>query len=316
MRTSHKLTRIVVTLFALAMLSLAAFAGDNPVDPGISDQKAGSILVFPYYTNVGQSDTRIQITNVGAGSAGNYARLHILLMDKGCQQLDYYACITPNGSLVEKASTFDPTNSGYIIVLVVDPDGKPDPARNWIIGNAFVNDGDYVGNYGAEAFWGNKNDSEFISSQYTDSKIDTATLTLKVPCEFAVEIQSPADAVQRVIVAGLTGNVNTATVSGSAQVGTGFAYSYNEQGGSFQKFLTGGCFSDALITTTIPRVPKTLVGLIPSSFAGHLRFSVTAGVGLLLTSNKSKSGWSGIRTLHKTKTTTTALTVPVFMPTC
>lgn len=325
MRTLHKPTRFFMLLIALAALSLGALAGDNPTDPGISDQKAGSMLVFPYYTNKAGADTRIQITNVGAGAATNVASLHIILIDENCQQLDYYTCITPNGSLVDTAQAFDPTNKGYMIVLNVDPvTGAPDPARNWLIGNAFVKDGDYVGNYGAEAFWGT---TEFISaSAPAGDKTDVSTLSLKVPCEFAIEIQSPSTAVQRVIVAGLKGDISGTVLdvndellglSGAAQVGTGLAFNAEEKGFSFQRFLTGKCISDALITATNPRVSTTLGTLIGTG-AGHLRFSIGGGVGLILTSTKTPAGaaatWSGIRTLHKTKTTIVSLTVPVFMP--
>ncbi len=289
-----------------------ACSGGAVVDGGnvpITDQKAGSMLVFPYYTNAGQADTRIQITNAGVDPV----KVHILLLDKSCQQLDYYACITPNGSLTDKASVFDPANTGYIIALAVNDTGQPIVA-NRLIGNAFVNDGEYVDNYGAEAFWGG---AEYVPSVVANNtKNNTANLTLKAPCEFAVEIQSPKDAVQRVIVAGLRGDVNMMSVSGAAQEGTGFAYNAQEQGGSFQKFLTGSCFSDALITNTFPRVPTTLGTIINTGNAGHMRFSIGAGVGLLMTAKNSQSRFYGIRTLHKTKTTQVTLTVPVFMPTC
>lgn len=297
------------TLAGLAVFGelRAATASDNNIT--ISDQKAGSMLVFPYYTAANQSNTRIQITNVGVPPV----KVHILLMDKSCQQLDYYTCITPNGSVIEKASNLDPDNAGYIIVLAVNDTGQPIIA-NRLIGNAFVNDGEYVGNYGAEAFWGG---AEYVPSEVANNaKTDTANLTLKAPCEFAVEIQSPKDAVQRVIVAGLRGNVNTMSVDGTAQVGTGFVYNAQEQGGSFQKLLTGSCFSDVVITNTFPRVPTTLGTLINMGNAGHLRFSIGAGVGLLLTAQNSLSKYYGIRTLHKIKTTQVTLTVPVFMPTC
>ena len=302
--TAGTSAEVVIGEFGIACLDTK-----GPQNVAVSDQKAGSMLVFPYYTNVGQADTRIQITNAGVDPA----KVHIMLLDKSCQQLDYYACITPNGSLIDKASVFDPTNSGYIIALAVDDKGQPIIANN-LIGNAFVNDGDYVGNYGAEAFWGG---AEYMpTAAANNAKTDTADLVLKAPCEFSVEIQSPKDAVQRLLMVGLQGDVNMMTVSGAAQSGTGFAYNAQEQGGSFQKLLTGSCFSDAVITNTFPRVPTTLGTTINAGNAGHLRFSIGAGVGLLLTGKSSKSGLSGIRTLHKTKTTQVTLTVPVFMPTC
>ncbi len=310
MQTSHKLTRIFVALFTLIVMTAAALAGTDPSNIGVSDQKAGSILVFPHYTSNSQTkaDTRLSITNVGASTT----KVHVLLLDKTCAQADYFVCPTANGSVIDKASNLDPDNTGYIIAYAVDAAGAPVIA-NRLIGNAFVNDGEWVGNYGAEAFWGGQDAG---GQDANDNKTDYGVLAFTPPCEFAVEIQSPKDAIQRIIMVGLAGDVNTMNVYGSAQVGIGFAYNAQERGGSFGKLLTGGCYSVADITDTNPRVPTTLGVVIGSGNGGNLRFSTTASVGLLLTSNKSKSGFSGIRTLHKTKTTTSYLYVPKFMPTC
>ncbi len=311
MQTSHKLTRIFVALFTLVVLAISAMAGTDPENIGVSDQKAGSILVFPHYTSNSQTkaDTRLSITNVGASTT----KVHVLLLDKTCAQADYFVCPTANGSVIDKASNLDPDNTGYIIAYAVDAAGAP-VAANRLIGNAFVNDGEWIGNYGAEAFWWG---TDVFGEDIKDTKTDIAAITFSgAPCEFAVEIQSPKDAIQRIITVGLRGDVNTMSVGGSAQVGIGFAYNAQERGGSFGKLLTGGCYSVADITDTNPRVPTTLGVVIGSGNGGHLKFSVGAAVGLLLTSNKSKSGFSGIRTLHKTKTTASTINVPQFMPTC
>ena len=313
MQTSHKLTRIFVALFTLVVLAISAMAGTDPSNIAISDQKAGSVLVFPHYTSNSQTkaDTRISITNVGASTT----KVHVLLLDKTCAQADYFVCPTANGSVVDKASNLDPDNTGYIVAYAVDAMGAP-VAANRLIGNAFVNDGEWIGNYGAEAFW--YGPDVFGSAAGNDAaKTDSARLDFYgAPCEFAVEIQSPKDAIQKIITVGLAGDVNNMNVNGSAQVGVGFAYNAQERGGSFAKLLTGACYSEAFITDTNPRVPTTLGVVIGAGNAGHLKFSVGAAVGLILTSNKSKSGFSGIRTLHKTKTTSSTLYVPQFMPTC
>ena len=311
MQTSHKLTRIFVALFTLIVMTAAALAGTDPSNIGVSDQKAGSVLVFPHYTSNSQTkaDTRISITNVGAATT----KVHVLLLDKTCAQADYFVCPTANGSIVDKASNLDPDNTGYIIAYAVDANGTPTTA-NRLIGNAFVNDGEWIGNYGAEAFWAG---TDVSPSDLQDGKTDVAALNFYgAPCEFAVEIQSPKDAIQKIITVGLNGDVSAMTVWGSAQSGVGFAYNAQERGGSFAKLLTGACYSEAFITDTNPRVPTTLGVVIGAGNAGNLRFSIYAGVGLILTSNKSKSGFSGIRTLHKTKTVATQLIVPKFMPTC
>jgi uncharacterized repeat protein (TIGR01451 family) len=68
-----------------------------------SDQKAGSILVFPYYTsdvggNFAVSDTLLTITNVSNGAATasgapNYRFLHLFFM-RDCSPADTFVCLT------------------------------------------------------------------------------------------------------------------------------------------------------------------------------------------------------------------------------
>ncbi len=332
MRTLHKPTRILITFLALAMLSLAAFAGADPTDPGISDQKAGTMLVFPYYTSVGTGtaeDTRFSITNVGMAPVN----VHIILIDSStCTQLDYYDCITPNGSLVDKASNLDPGVTGYMIVLQVNGMTGLPAGPNRLIGNAFVKDilngTTYEGNYGAEAFSSTvpaMGTPEMTLGTPVPGKTDALAITLKVPCEFAVEIQNPGDADQRIVVAGLSGDISNPVLdingkntllTGAGQVGTGQIFDKDENGVSVQKLLTGTCFAENTITATSIRgvTSKLLPGLLVSGGAGYMRFSIGGGVGLIMTAPKGTNFTKGIRTLHKTKTTTATLTVPVFMP--
>ena len=63
--TSHKFTRLFFALAALIVLAASALAGTAPANIGVSDQKAGSLLAFPYYTSQGSSDTRLTISNTG-----------------------------------------------------------------------------------------------------------------------------------------------------------------------------------------------------------------------------------------------------------
>ncbi len=136
-----------------------------------------------------------------------------------------------------------------------------------------------------------------------------------VPGQFAVEIQSPVDAAgQRIVTAGLSGNLITSQVTGAAQVGIGQAFNEKEVFASFSNWLTGGCQARATISTTSPRVPNGLGVLIPTGQAGSLKFNVGAAVGLIMTPRTAP--WRGIRTLHKTAVTTSTLTIPVLTPVC
>ena len=147
-----KLTSITITVAAGAGgFAIGEFAITCASPSSVSDQKAGSLLVFPYYTSnaVSKKDTRVTLSNIGATKTA----VHVFFMDASCNQADTYVCLTPNASVAIKASEFDPeVSGGWIIATAVDANGIPTVANN-LIGNAFVVDGDYNDNYSAEAFW-------------------------------------------------------------------------------------------------------------------------------------------------------------------
>ncbi len=122
------------------------------------------------------------------------------------------------------------------------------------------------------------------------------------PNRFAVEVQSPVDVPgQMIITVGLSGNLNTASTSGGAQVGTGTVVNGNESPfGSFVNFITGRCQSMGTIDSVNPRVPRGIGVLIPSGNVGTMSFNVTAAVGIIMTPRVVTKATSGIRTLHKT----------------
>ena len=103
----------------------------------VSDQKPGSLLVFPFYKHdaANKVDTRLTITNIGKLGIN----VHFLFLDGAtCTEFDQYVCFTPNASIEWKASQFDPQNKGYVIAFVVDNMGRT-ISYNGLIGNGFVN---------------------------------------------------------------------------------------------------------------------------------------------------------------------------------
>ena len=212
----------------------------------------------------------------------------------------------------------DPETTGYVIAVAVSDMGAP-IHRNQLIGNAFVNAGDFVGNYGAEALAATDNLPGAVAAVNADG---TATLNFngvqydRAADQFAVEIQSPNDAAGQTIVhVSLSGNIATATLTNIAQLGTGLLWRGDEKQGSFVRFIAGNCQSINVINSTTPRVPTGLGVFLGKGSIGTLTYATTeASVGLLMT--PKSNAWSGIRTLHKTRTKNSVLTVPVFMPVC
>ncbi|MFN7927282.1 MAG: hypothetical protein U0Y68_04940 [Blastocatellia bacterium] len=355
---------------------------DPPGQIQVSDQKPGSMLVYSYYTSNIQTgaDTWVTLTNT---SAQYGVLVHVFFMDgASCTQADQFICLTPNASMQLKASEFDPaTTRGWVLAVAVDSNGKP-AQRNFLIGNAFVTNGAYVGNYGAESFTAYSNaktigdpktpviftgvpatavlndpacryDSQgylspngYNGNGYVPGLYDylgggaTAGLNLTgpptfcyskdtllgtnplaagantdirtfqlngggydfAPNRFSVEIQSPVDvAGQQIVTVGLSGDLNLAKTGGGAQSGTGVIINGNETPfGSFVNFITGTCQSVGTIDNLNPRVPRGMNTLIPTGQVGTMTFSITAGVGIIMTPRTATKATSGIRTLHKT----------------
>ncbi len=301
---------------------------------GVGDGKAGSLLIFPYYNSKNGSDTRLTISNTGDKNA----TIHLFFVDASCNQADISICLTPNASQSFLASEYDPENTGYLIAVAV----SNDPANwggtaigcpvqyNGLIGNAFVNDGAYTGNYGAEAFWAH-NAPAMADCDLTNS---VATLRFSGNCgsgvydmqpnQLVAEIQSPNDSIgQKLVTVGLTGSLSSGIAgTGAAQVGVGVASNDGEKPGSFSSPWTGTCQRSFVIDPKTPRVPGGLgsqIGvnnnaLIPAGRTGTLRWNVTGAVGLIMTPKLGTNKWSGIRTLHKTRVTTAVntLTIPIF----
>ena len=304
-----------------------------PVVVGVGDGKTGSVLIFPYYNSKNGSDTRLTISNIGDMNA----TIHLFFVDASCNQSDISICLTPNASQSFLASEYDPENTGYLIAVAVSNDAAKWGAAigcpvqyNGLIGNAFVNDGPYTGNYGAEAFWAH-NPPAMADCDLTNS---VATLRFSGNCgsgvydrqpnQLVAEIQSPNDSIgQKIVTVGLTGSLSNGVASiGAAQTGIGVASNDGEKPGSFSSPWTGTCQRSFVIDPRTPRVPGGLgsqIGvnnnaLIPAGRTGTLKWNVTGAVGLIMTPKLGTNKWSGIRTLHKTRVTSDAntLTIPIF----
>lgn len=320
MHISHKLTHLLLALTILCCAALTGRAQDSfPASP-VSDQQAGWMLAYPYYTSnaAAGDETFITISNV---SSTRTVSVHLYLMEgRGCTQADMFLCLTPNASTMFRASELDPENTGYILAYAVNPSGAfagcPDILSNTLIGNAHVKSTsrNIQGNYGAEAW--NSSVSSFSASCTIDPTGAFATLNYPVPRSFAVEIQSPVDVPsQTIVLAGLSGDISVG-LTGAGQSGTGVVYNGNEKPlGSFTGLIPNGCHSTGVITRTAPRVPGGMAAIIPAGNVGTVKFNATAAVGLLMVPNQP-SGRHGIRTLHKIGFTRATLNVPVFMPGC
>ena len=257
-----------------------------PTNVGVSGQRAGSVLVYPYYTakSASKSDTRLTLSNIGAQEA----IVHLFFIDgTSCQQADFFVCLTANASFSFKASEYDPETTGWLLAVAVDKQGHP-VNNNVLIGNAFVQDGLYVDNYGAESFWA-KSANVAVLANNTAQLLFNDIGYEAVPDQFAVELQSPLDAPgQKLVTVGLLGDLTTGQLSGGAQVGVGLIFNGNEKpSGSFGALLTGNCQASTTISTANPRVPGGMATMIPSSQVGTMKLQCGGECGVAADATRS-----------------------------
>lgn len=324
MITSRTFTRIFF-LFMTFFVAYGSTSAQAILNVQVSDQKAGSLLVFPYYTSKAQDrrDTRMTISNPGPQAVA----VHVFFLDgSNCSQADQFLCLTPNASIAFKASDLDPEVTGWVLAVAVDPnDGRP-VAANTLIGNAYVLDGDYQGNYGAESFWATGDPSTVVGANA--GAWGTASLKFNggagtggydmLPTQFAVEVQSISDSVgQRIVTVGMVGDLTSGSPTGAGQVGIGQLYNGNEKPfGSFTRILNEGCQASTVLTSTVPRVPLGMGNLIPPGHVGTMKFFIGGGVGLFMTPRTLGNRWHGIRNLHKLSVMERTLVIPIFTPMC
>ncbi|NDD63717.1 MAG: hypothetical protein EBZ36_07040 [Acidobacteria bacterium] len=109
-----------------------------PVSSELSDQMAGSILLYNIYTSgldPGREDTRLTITNVNPLSSTN---VHLFFIDgQSCSAADLFINLTPNQTISFLASDVDPVTTGFMMAVATDVNGCP-ASFNFLLGGAYV----------------------------------------------------------------------------------------------------------------------------------------------------------------------------------
>jgi hypothetical protein len=328
MQTSRKLTHALVALFALVMMSVAALAADPgtpyPATSEVSDQKAGSILIYNVYSsnaaNAAANDTRINITNTSSTSG---VIVHLFFVAENCTIADFKLPMSENFTYTFRTSEFDPGINGYIVAVASDSDGLPH-SHNFLIGDEYVKLATPVGasaNLGAEAFAALFADNTSIG----DANSTTAALRFgtdynRLPAVLAVSnIPSRANQNSTTII---LNNISGSLAETMNSVPRLFTLVYDDQEVAYSASLNpGGCQKRLELTDTEPRTAPRFTSIIPAGRSGWMRIYSQTGatplLGSVINFNPtvgSADAFSGGHNLHKLTFTTGVITVtvPVF----
>ena len=328
MRTSHKLTSLLLSLaalFAFASMALAADPGTPyPATSAVSDQKAGSVLIYNVYSsslnNPGAENTRINITNTDENLS---VFVHFFFVDgSNCSVADSFICLTPNQTTTFNLSDTDPGVMGYAVAVATDVNGCP-IMFNKLIGDEYVKfQSGHAANLGAEAI------AALVTPACPAGAFDTFLNFNNVdynalPTTLALDhVLSRGDGNDTLLI---LNRISGSLIDGAFSIGSVFGILYDplENPASFS--FSGGCQVKASLgPNRFPRTTPRFEQFIPTGSYGWMKIYSTldrALLGAQINFNpnaaSNQNAFNGGHNLHKlTLSTAGSYSIPVFHAFC
>jgi hypothetical protein len=297
-----------------------------PATSPVSDQRAGSVLIYNIYTSDAASpdtqDTRISVTNVEQSRS---VIVHLFFVDSSsCMPADSYICLTPNQTATFLASDLDPGTTGYIVAVAVDRNGCP-VDFNFLIGDEYVKfDSGHAANLGAEAVTAIAGGLPFCNENSPSAMLSFNGVSYSLlPRALALDNIPSRGAGNDTLL--ILNRIGGDLGAGAARLTSLFGVFYDdlETGVSFT-FNPGVCQFRSGISNNFPRITPRFETLVPAGRSGWLKlFSASdhAILGAAINFNPNAAASEGAfnqgHNLHKLSLTSSAsFTIPIFPPNC
>jgi hypothetical protein len=333
MPISNQFTRSLLALLALLVAASAALAQSfGPATPIVNDQKAGSVLVYNYYTAapfyecpsppcVAWQDTRISLTNIHT-TAGVSVHLYFVEGANG-MWADRLVCLKPNQTVTLMASDVAPGTTGYVIAVAVNDSGAP-INFNFLIGEEYVKLASgaaaKLNAVAIAAVFKRNRPHAFLGKAQLDFD---GVMYEQVPHTLALSnIPSAVDGNSTLLVVNRIGGDIT---TGAPSLGRFFLLLFDDQNNpSAGNISSNTCQLTGVLSDTFPRVTPRFTHVIPSGHSGWMKFfPYTNGVGILgaaINFNPNaaavRTAFSGGDNLHHLTLTTDSLIIPISPPDC
>jgi hypothetical protein len=320
----------MITVILLAPASLVAAQGTPfPAESRVNDQKAGSVLIYNFYSSNAATpeieNTRISITNTSTTTS---VAVHLFFVDgSSCSVADSYLCLTRNQTTSFLASTIDPGTRGYLVAVAVDKYTGCPINFNFLIGDEYIKlASGHEANLGAEAFaalYGSTGSVLPGCNEYSMSAtiaLDGKSYNLAARELAWDSIQSLAEGNSSLLIINRTGGDLRSSVG---SIGPVFGLLFDDMERSFSFTFSGGCQIQQVLSNAFPHTAPPFMTVIPYGHTGWMKFSSTNNFGLLgagLNFNPDiatkPSAFIGGHNLHKLSFTADSYIIPVFPPKC
>lgn len=307
---------------------------EPPIPPAspVSDQKAGSILIFNLYTSSSVDpageNTRINITNTslntGSSNAGSVTVHFFFISGDTCEVSDGFLCLTASQTTSFLMSDLDPDTTGFLVAVVVDPVTGCPINRNVLIGDEFVRLGSgHAANLGAESF---------AAIADPPCACDETTVVASLSLDGIHYNQAPRALIANGIPS-LSDNNSTLLVlnriggnlgSRPEVIGEFSGLLFDDLENVLSFVTSGNCQFRQVISSTFPRTSPRFPQFIPSGHTGWMKIIAAENVGILgsmIVYNTERSSFpkafNGGNNLHKLSFTgSVTFKVPVFSSRC
>ncbi|HKQ75575.1 MAG TPA: DUF4394 domain-containing protein [Blastocatellia bacterium] len=289
----------------------------------LSDQKAGSVLIYNIYTSNATSpesqNTRINLTNIDPTRS---AIVKLFFVDGAtCSVADSGVCLTPNQTVSFQTSDLDPGGTGYLVAVAVDSRGCPVNFNN-LIGDAYVKfSSGHAANLAAEGIAAIAGGLPSCNENSDSARLNFDGISYnRIPRLLALDnIPSRGDGNDTMLILNRIGGDLRTSADRLGPI-FGVFYDDTEVGVSFT-FNPGVCQFRSSVTNNFPRITPRFETFVPAGRSGWFKLSSTNDQGILGAAinfaGSSAGAFNQGHNLHKlTLTSTASFTIPVFPPNC
>jgi hypothetical protein len=242
-----------------------------PAAAEMSDQKAGSVLIYNVYTSSTdptKQNTRLNLTNTHPTLP---AYVHLFFVAEGCSVADSYVCLTANQTTSFLASDLDPGTTGYLVAVAVDGIRGCPTNFNYLIGDEYVKFASgHAANLGAESFAAIAGGLPACDGQSVTAQLNFDGISYnRAPAVLALSnVGSRADGNDTLLILNrIGGNLGT----GAATLGTLFGVFYDDAENALSFSVAGNCQLRNSITNNFPRTTPRFESFIPAGRTGWLK---------------------------------------------